>query len=322
MCERPRKSKVFLVGDEPQETEMASALVEFSNGLADAVERAGKSVVAVLEGGRSGVSGTVWREGIVVTAEHTIRGEEEVTLVLPSGENVKAKVVGGDPSTDVAVLKVDAKVAPAAFADGAKVKTGHVVLAIGRRGEEGVSASFGMVSATGGAWRTWQGGKIDHYLRLDLNPYPGFSGGPLIDASGAVLGINTSGPRRSVMTTPNVTVDRVVDALLKRGRIARGFLGVGVQPVAFPEASKATLGLERNRGLLVITITEGGPAEKAGLMIGDIVVAVDGNAVAHASDLQAALDPEKVGNAIVVKVLRGGKLQDVKLTVGERAGRE
>jgi len=322
MCESVRRFRVFLVGDEPQEKEMASALVEFSNGLADAVERAGKSVVAVLEGGRAGVSGTVWRDGIVVTAEHTIRSEVEVTLVLPSGETVKAKVVGGDPSTDVAVLTVGAKAATVAFADAAQVKTGHVVLAIGRRGEEGVSASFGMVSATGGAWRTWQGGKIDRYLRLDLNPYPGFSGGPLIDASGAVLGINTSGPRRSVTTIPNATVDRVVDAVLKRGRVTRGFLGVGVQPVAFPEASKAALGLERNRGLLVITISEGGPAEKAGLMIGDIIVAVDGNAVAHASDLQMALDPEKVGNAISVKVLRGGKLQDVKLTVGERAGRE
>jgi S1-C subfamily serine protease len=313
---------VFLVGEEPQEMEMASALVEFSNGLADAVERAGKSVVAVLEGGRAGVSGTVWRGGIVVTAEHTIRGEEEVTLVLPLGESVKAKVIGGDPSTDIAVLKVDAKLSAVGFADAAQVKTGHVVLAIGRRGEEGVSATFGMVSATGGAWRTWQGGKIDHYLRLDLNPYPGFSGGPLVDASGQVIGINTSGPRRSVTTIPNATVDRVVDAVLKRGRIARGFLGVGVQAVAFPEASKSALGLERNRGLLVITISEGGPAERAGLMIGDIIVAVDGSAVEHASDLQAALDPEKVGNAISVKVLRGGKLQDVKLMVGERAGRE
>ena len=301
---------------------MASALVELSNGLANAVEQAGQSVVAVLEGGRGGVSGTVWREGIVVTAEHTIRGEDEVTLVLPSGEQTRAKSLGGDASTDVAVLKVEAKVVAAKFANVAQVKTGHVVLAIGRRGEEGVSASFGMVSATGGAWRTWQGGKIDRYLRLDLNPYPGFSGGPLVDASGAVLGINTSGPRRSVVTIPNGTVDRVVETVLKRGRITRGFFGVGVQPVAFPDASKSALGLERNRGLLVITTTEGGPADKAGVMIGDIIVAVDGSNVAHASDLQSALDPEKVGNAVPVRVLRGGKLQDVKITVGERQGRD
>jgi S1-C subfamily serine protease len=295
-------------------------LTDFSNGLADAVEAAGKSVVAVLEGGRSGVSGTVWRDGIVVTAEHTIRGEDEVTLVLPSDGTVRASIVGRDPSTDIAVLKVNDKLSPAEFADPALLKTGNVVLAIGRRGEEGVSASFGMVSATGGAWRTWQGGKIDRYLRLDLNPYPGFSGGPLVDARGRVVGINTSGPRRSVMTIPNSTVDRVVDAVLKKGRIARGYLGIAVQPVAFPEGAKNTLGLERNRGLLVITVSEGGPAEKAGLMLGDIIVAVEGAAVAHASDLQAALDPEKVGSAVAVRVLRGGKLQDVSITVGERSG--
>jgi len=299
---------------------MASALMEFSNNLADAVESAGNSVVAVLEGGRSGVSGTVWRPGIVVTAEHTIRAEEEVTLVLPSGRTPRATVAGRDPSTDIAVLKVGEDLKVAEFADAAQVKTGHVVLAIGRRGEEGTSASFGMVSATGGAWRTWQGGKVDLYLRLDLNPYPGFSGGPLVDARGRVLGINTSGPRRSITTIPNSTVDRVVDAVIKKGRITRGYLGVAVQPVAFPEAAKSTLGLERNRGLLVITVSEGGPAEKAGLMLGDIIVALNGAGVAHASDLHSALDPEKVGTGVSLQVLHGGKFQDVTVTIGERSG--
>ena len=299
---------------------MANALMEFSNNLADAVESAGTSVVAVLEGGRSGVSGTVWRQGIVVTAEHTIRGEDEVTLVLPSGRSVRATVAGRDPSTDIAVLKVSEDLKIAEFADAAEAKTGHVVLAIGRRGEEGVSASFGMVSATGGAWRTWQGGKIDRYLRLDVNPYPGFSGGPLIDARGRVLGINTSGPRRSITTIPNSTVDRVVDAVIKKGRIARGYLGIAVQPVTFPEGAKSGAGLERNCGLLVITVSGGGPAEKAGVTLGDIIVALDGAAVAHAGDLQSALDPEKVGTVVRLRVLRGGKLQDVSVTIAERSG--
>jgi S1-C subfamily serine protease len=294
--------------------------MEFSNNLADAVESAGNSVIAVLEGGRSGVSGTVWRQGIVVTAEHTIRGEDEVTLVLPSGQSVRATVAGCDPSTDVAVLKISTDLRVAEFANAAEVKTGHVVLAIGRRGEQGVSASFGMVSAIGGAWRTWQGGKVDSYLRLDLTPYPGFSGGPLVDARGRVLGINTSGPRRSITTIPNSTVDRVVDAVIKKGRIARGYLGIAVQPVAFPEAAQTAVGLEHNRGLLVITVSEGGPAEKAGVMLGDIIVAVDGVALAHASDLQSALDPEKVGTVVGLRTLRGGKLQDVSVTIGERSG--
>jgi S1-C subfamily serine protease len=299
---------------------MATALVKFSNNLANAVESAGDSVVAVLEGGRSGVSGTVWRQGIVVTAEHTIQGEEVVTLVLPSGRSARATVAGRDPLTDVAVLKVSEGLKVAEFADAVEVKTGHVVLAIGRRGEQGVSASFGMISAIGGAWRTWQGGKVDLYLRLDLNPYPGFSGGPLVDARGRVLGINTSGPRRSITTIPNSTVDRIVEAVLKKGRITRGYLGIAVQPVKFPEVAKSAVGLERSRGLLVITVSEGGPAEKAGVMLGDIVIAVDGAAVAHASDLQSALDPEKVGILVGFRVLRAGKLQDLNVTIGEQSG--
>ena len=299
---------------------MAITLMDFSNSLADAVETAGQSVVAVLEGGRSGVSGTVWRQGIVVTAEHTIRGEEEVTLVLPAGNSTQARVTGRDPSTDIAVLKTDDRVKPAELADAADVRTGNIVLAIGRRGEEGVNASFGTISATGGAWRTWQGGKIDRYLRLDLNPYPGFSGGPLVDARGRVLGINTSGPRRTITTISNSTVGRVIEAVLKKGRVARGYLGVAVQPVAFPETAKNALGLERNRGLLVMTVSEGGPAERAGMMLGDIIVAVEGVAVTDASDLQSVLDPEKVGTAVRLKILRAGKLQDVSVTVGERSG--
>lgn len=158
------------------------------------------------------------------------------------------------------------------------------------------------------------------YLRLDLNPYPGFSGGPLVDVRGRVLGINTSGPRRRITTIPNSTVDRVVEAVLKKGRITRGYLGIAVQPVTFPEVAKSAVGLERNRGLLVITVSEGGPAEKAGVTLGDIVIAVDGAAVAHASDLQSALDPEKVGIVVGLRVLRAGKLQDVNVTIGERSG--
>jgi S1-C subfamily serine protease len=299
---------------------MANALVAFSNELADAVEYAGRAVVAVPDGGRSGVSGTIWREGVVVGAEHTIRGRDAATLVLPSGEMVSARVTGRDPSTDIAVLEsVGISSALPTFADSAELKVGNVVLALGRC-ENSLSASYGIVSSLGGAWRTWQGGRIDQWLRLDLNPYPGFSGGPLVDAGGRVLGINTSGPHRTVMTIPKSTVDRVVEQLLSKGRIVRGYIGIGGQPVAIPSALSEKLAQKQNHGLLVITVAAGGPAERAGITVSDIVLSINGAPIAGPGDLLAALDPDTVGKTLRVRVLRGGAPTEVAVTVGEREG--
>lgn len=302
---------------------MANALVELSEALSGAVEYAGHSVVAILEGGQHGVSGTVWREGIIVTAEHTIRGEDEVTVVLPSGDKVKAKVAGRDPSTDVAVLKLtgDAKLTPSPQANAREAKVGSVVLAIGRR-NEGLSASYGVVSATGEQWRTSTGGKVDSWLRLDLLPYPGFSGGPLIDANGRVLGINTSGPRRSIVTIPTETINRVVDQLLAKGRIARGYLGLAMQPVGVPAALQKALGLQAGRGLLVVMVAPGGPADKGGVHLEDLIVALNGTAVSHLSDLQNILDTDNIGKPVKLRILRAGTPTDVTVTVAERTGDE
>jgi S1-C subfamily serine protease len=297
---------------------MANTLVDFSNELADAVERGGQAVVAVKEEGRSGVSGTVWRDNLVVTAEHTIRGREEVTITLPSGETASAAVVGGDPSTDIAVLKASggAPVLPE-FADSSRLRAGNVVLALGRR-ENGLSASYGIVSAVAGSWRTWRGGKIDQWLRLDLNPYPGFSGGPLVDSVGRVLGINTSGPRHSVLTIPNTTVDRVVNQLLSKGRITRGYLGIGGQPVAISSAIRQKLKINENRGLLLITVANEGPADKAGLLVGDIVLSIGDSSVAESADLLAVLEADSIGKTLPIHVLRGGSPLALQVTVGER----
>ncbi len=301
---------------------MASALMEFSNGLADAVEHAGRSVVGVLEGGQRGVSGVVWRPGVVVTTEHTIRGRQEVTIAFPHGGTKTANVAGRDAGTDIAVLKLAGDDSAAAqFADIAQLRVGHLVFAVGRRGEEGLATSYGVVSAIGGPWRTWQGGRVDRYWRLDLLPYPGFSGGPLVNAEGHVLGVNTSGPRRSVLTIPLNTVDMVVKQLLSKGYVARGYLGAGLQAVELSPALQQTLKEKREAGLLIITIAPEGPADKAGLLVGDILVAIEEHPLTDSGDLQAALDPESVGKTARVQVLRGGKLADINLTIGEKPRR-
>jgi S1-C subfamily serine protease len=296
---------------------MNASLIEFSNDVAEAVEHVGRSIVSVNEGGRSGVSGTIWRDGLVVTAEHTIRGQQELTIELPAGTSSAAAVIGRDPTTDIALLRLkDSVTAAAEFADATQIRVGHFVLAIGRRGRQGLAASQGIISALGGAWRTWRGGRIDQSFRVDLLPFTGFSGGPLVDAHARVIGINTSGPRRSVMTVPTATVNRVVDQLLAKGRITRGFLGVALQPVKLPNlASSAS---STDRGLLVVVLEPGGPAQKSGLMIGDIVLALEGKPLADTSDLLTALDPEQVGKTLKLRLSRGGQTQEVAVTVAEQ----
>jgi S1-C subfamily serine protease len=296
---------------------MSSTLLNLSDGFANAVERAGRSIVTINEGGRAGVSGTIWRDGLVVTAEHTIRDEQELTIQLPTEGSSSATVVGRDPSTDIAVLRLKGdSPAAAEFADPRQLRVGHFVLAVGRRQGQGLAASHGILSALGGSWRTWRGARIDQSLRLNLVPFTGFSGGPLVDVQGRVIGINTSGPRRSVMTIPTVTVNRVVDQLLSKGRIAHGFLGVALQSVRLPNVPGPSAGAAR--GLLVIMIEPGGPAEKGGLTVGDVVLAFGDQLVAETADLQEALDPEHIGKTLKLRILRGGQPKELAVTVAER----
>jgi S1-C subfamily serine protease len=296
---------------------MPTSLVEFSNELADAVERAGKSVITVLEGGREGVSGTMWRDGIAITAEHTIRGLEEVTVLLPSGTKSKARVTGRDHGTDLAILQVPGLPA-ITIADESQSRVGDIILAVGRREAEGIAATYGMISAISGPWRTWQGARVDRWLRLDLNPFTGFSGGPIVNARGEAIGMATSGPRRSAVTIPASTVNRVVDQLVQRGRIARGYLGIGMQPVAFPENTRQSLGINADRGLLIVAVAPGGPAEKGGILLGDIIVTAEGASIQSMQSLQAFLDSENVGKSISLQVVRGGQLANLSVTVGEK----
>ncbi len=301
-------------------TETANALVSFSNALADAVEKAGAATVAVNARHRVASSGIHWRAGVVITADHTVERDEDITVTLADGRTAPAKLAGRDPSTDIAVLTVQGVEAPVAtIGDTASLKVGSTVLALGRPGEGGISASFGVVSALSGAWRTHRGGQLDHFVRPDLTFYPGFSGGPLVDAQGQVVGVNTSGLTRGLgVSIPTSTVNRVVEQLLSNGRVARGYMGAGFQPVRLPDALANTLELPSKDGVLIVTIESNAPAEQAGLLIGDVLLSLDGTAISDVEKLQTLLGPDSVGKTMTARLVRGGAAATVSVTVGER----
>lgn len=304
-------------------TETTGALLALSNDLADAVERAGRSTVAVKARQRVSSSGVHWRQGVIVTADHTIERDDGITVTLPDGRTVQASIAGRDSGTDLAVLKIeDANLPPADVGDSAALKVGNVVLAVARPGETGLSASFGTISAVGDAWRTWSGGQIDRLLRPDLTLYPGFSGGPLVDSQGLAVGINTSGLSRSMaLTIPASTVDRVVEQLLTRGHITRGYLGLGMQPVRLPDQLKNSLNITESQGLIVVSVESGGPADKSGIIVGDILISLAGTSLGDPRDVQTVLGSESVGKQIPARLIRGGTLQELTLTAGERPRR-
>jgi len=301
-------------------SETASGLLALTNELAGAVERAGRVVVAVNARERIPSSGVHWRQNVIVTAAHTVKRREEITITLQDGRTVPATLVGHDSGTDLAVLRFQGVEMPTAeMGDASRLKVGHLVLAIGHSGESGLSASLGVISALGGAWRTWRGGQVDQFVRPDLTFYPGFSGGPLIDVQGRLLGINTSGLSRSIgVTLPASTVNRVIDALLAKGHVARGFLGLSMYPVRLPDALKSKWNLPGHGGVIILNIEPGGPADRAGLLIGDVLVALDGKPVGDTHDVQALLGPESVGKVVTASLIRGGAPAELAITVGER----
>jgi S1-C subfamily serine protease len=301
----------------------SAALVALSNDLANATEKAGQGVVAIHARHRVPSSGIHWQKGVAVSADHTIRRDEDIQVSLPDGRTVPAALAGRDPSTDIAVLKFDAgNLAVPEIGDASALRTGNLVLAISRTQGNHLGATFGAISATGGAWRTWRGGQIDQFLRLDLAIYIGFSGSALVDAQGQVVGINTSGLSRGTpMAIPASTVNRVTQELLSKGHISRGFLGVGMQPVALSPALREKLKWTESRAAILVSVEPDGPAEHAGIMLGDVLLALDGQPIRDTDDVQAHLGPEKIGTSVVATILRGGARQEISIRIGERPGR-
>jgi S1-C subfamily serine protease len=296
---------------------MADVLATLSNELAAVVENTGRSVVRVEARRRLPASGVVWsNDGLIVTAHHVVHRDENIRVGV-GAETVPAALVGRDPSTDLAVLRVEGISQPAApWETPDDLQVGHLALALGRPGRS-VQATFGIISALGEGWRSPAGGMIDRYLQTDVVMYPGFSGGPLVDALGNVRGINSSALMRGVsLAVPTSTVSRVVEALLEHGRIRRGYLGVGAQPARLPEAIAEELGQET--GLLLVSVEKDSPAERGGLVMGDTIVGLGGERVRHLDDLMALLGGNAVGQETPIRVLRGGGLAEVSVVIGER----
>jgi S1-C subfamily serine protease len=297
---------------------MASPLTDFSNGLTSAVEKAGASTILVDARKRYPASGIAYADDLVLTADHVVTREDDIKVLLPDGKSLAATIAGRDPGSDLAVLRLAEKALTTAKTSE-DVKVGQLVLALGRPNSEGMQASWGIVTSISGPTRTFKGGMLDEYIQTETTPYPGFSGGPLVNTEGEVLGLNTSGlTRGSSLTIPVKVAWRVAEALATHGSVKRGYLGVRTQPVEIPEAARQALKREQEHGLLVLWLEEGGPAEKGGLLVGDILVAISGQPVGDPDDLFSALNSETVGKAIAVEVLRGGRPETVSVTVGER----
>jgi S1-C subfamily serine protease len=296
---------------------MSNPFSQFSEGLTAAVETAGRSIVTVDARKRYPASGIAYAEDLVLTADHVVTREDDIKVNLP-GLNWKASIVGRDPGSDLIVLQLPEKVLkPAKTSEN--VKVGQLVLALGRPRAEIVNASWGIVSGISGPTRTFRGGMLDEYILSETTPYPGFSGGPLVNTEGEVLGLNTSGlTRGSSLTIPVKAAWRIAQELVTHGSVKRGYLGIRTQPVEIPEAARNALNRDQTHGLLVLWLEEGGPAASGGLLIGDILVGINGQAVSDPDELFSALNTDTVGKAVPVEVLRGGRPETVNVTVGER----
>jgi S1-C subfamily serine protease len=297
---------------------MTEVLRNLSNDLAATVETAGSGVVRVEARRRLPASGIVWSsDGVVVTAHHVVERDENISVGTAGGETVAATLVGRDPTTDLAVLRVEgADLTPPTWAESEGLSVGHLALGLGRPGRT-VQATLGIISALGEGWRTPAGGRVEPYLQTDLVMYPGFSGGPLVDVASGVLGLNTSALLRGIsLAVPTPTVRRVVETLLAHGRVRRGYLGVGAQPVRLPADLAEQVGQET--GLLLVSVEPDAPADGAGLTLGDTIVALDGQPVRHMDELLALLGGDRVGASVPVGIVRGGQTQELTVTIGER----
>ena len=292
---------------------MTEPLSQFSRHLASTIEAASRTVVAVHGRGRIPSSGIIWEPGLVVTAEETVARDTDLALTLPDGRRVEATLAGRDASTDIAVLRFGAEAPATAPTIASDLRPGHLAVAVGRS-QGDVIAALGIVSLAGGAWHSSHGGRIDAKLRFDMRLALTAEGGTLVTADGELIGMAVHGPRRRVLAIPAATISRVVATIKDKGHVARGYLGVSLQSVPLP----ARDGEQRRRAAMVVTIDPAGPAQAAGLLQGDILVAMDGEPVTGVRGIYQRLGPDSVGRKISVELVRAGAPTTAQVTIAAR----
>lgn len=294
---------------------MSDSLSQFSSAIAARTAAAAPLVAAIKLLDGSHLSATLWRADLIVASEQALPSRTEFDVVLPGGASAKATVAGRDTGTNVALLKLAAPVAVTP-PQQASPTIGAVALAFGADGAGGVSARLGLVNQAGPEWVSSRGGRIDRRIILDVQLARSEEGGPVLDTNGALIGISTFGPRRQVLVIPAATIERVIPHLQNDGRVARGWLGVAVQPVCVPDALQEKAG--QAHGYMVMSAVAEGPASKAGVVPGDIVVAIDGEPLRRYRKFASHLGPDSIGRTADIAVIRGGAVVHVKATITAR----
>lgn len=288
---------------------MDNPLVNLSSQLSSIVARTASSVVTVHARPRITSSGVIWRSGLVLTADHALSRDKEIHLTLPDGSSVEAEIRGRDRATDVAVLEYSGGGEAATFAPDLPLNPGALLLAVGRNADTGATASLGILSAAGGPWRTWRGGQLTQFLRLDMGLFPGSTGGAVVDAEGRFIGIASDAlSRLSPIAIPAATVLRVAEEIVNRGKVARAYLGVGVQPVK----------IGGDTGLIVLSVEQESAAEKSGLLVGDVLTSADQTQLKASEDLLLFLEGRRPGDKVTARIVRGGEGIELGIELGER----
>lgn len=293
---------------------MPDALTDFSHAVADRVAAAAPALLCLYPDARAQRSAYLWQPGVAITSEQYLPDHAEVAALLPGGAHGTATLVGRDPGTNIAVLRLDAATSPDRPAAHVP-RPGEVALAIGAM-DGRASVRVGSVHRVGPAWDSMAGGRIDHHIQLDLPLSGREEGGPVLAADGALMGMSTLGPRRRAIVIPTATLERIVPQLLSGGRVQQGWLGLGLQPVGLPASLHGAAG--RDAGLMVVSLAAGGPAETAGVLPGDILLDVAGEPAPHPRSVARALSGEQIGKSVPLRLLRAGSPMEVRATVAMR----